>query len=109
MSPSSSHRSMTVATASLVGDPPSPRRYSRGPDSGKPLAHHEVYQAPRHVDAPLEVSPLDMGPDPGARERELPRLLLADIRGGLYAIAQLAVDLDDERDLLRGYAALVPG
>src|SRR5919202_4034161 len=100
---------MTVAAASLLCGPPTPRGSSPPPDLGKPLAHHEVYQAPRHVDALLEVPPLDVGPETGAREGELPRVLLADIRRRLYAVAQLAVDLDDERDLICGYEALVPG
>src|SRR3712207_4877670 len=65
----------------------------------------EIYTLSLHDALPIS---LDVGPDPGAGERELPRLLLGYVRGDLYAVAQLAVDLDHERDLLRGYEVLVP-
>src|ERR671916_1734153 len=82
------------------------RDLARGPE---PLAHDQVDQAAGDVDALSELPALDVGPDPGALQREPLGLLLGDVRGDLYAVAQLAVDLDDERDLLGRYAALVPG
>src|SRR3712207_8178813 len=51
----------------------------------------EIYTLSLHDALPIS---LDVGPDPGAGERELPRLLLGYVRGDLYAVAQLAVDLD---------------
>ena len=52
------------------------------------------------VDGLPELPALDVGPDPDAGERELPRLLLGDVRGDLYAVPELPVDLDEERDRL---------
>src|SRR5215217_8110600 len=76
---------------------------------GLPLPDYQVDQASGDVDALPELAALDVGPDLRARERQLLRVLFGDVRRDLYAVAQLAVDLHHERDLLGPYEALVPG
>src|SRR5215212_7148991 len=78
--------------------------------SGYPaLPDYQVDQASGDVDALPELAALDVGPDLRARERQLLRVLLGDVRRDLYAVAQLAVHLHHELDLLGPYEALVPG
>src|SRR5215217_1255029 len=74
-----------------------------------PLTHHQVDQTAGDVDALPELAALYVRPYPLAGERYLFSLFLRDICGDLYAVTQLAVYLDHERDLLGRYEALVPG
>src|SRR5918997_188095 len=80
----------------------------RPPRGRSRLADREVHQPPGHVDALADLTPLDVRPHLLAGQSELFGKLLRDVRRRLDAVAELAVDLHDERDLFGRYKTLVP-
>src|SRR5918995_1225928 len=64
------------------------------------LSYDEVHEPARYVDALAELFAFQVRTDSGARQCQLPGRLFRDICRGVDTVAQLAVDLDYERDLL---------